>query len=78
MAMRPIRRTCSRPTCSAQAEVTLTYDYARSQVWLDDLLVEPDPHHYDLCPTHAGRLSVPQGWRLEDRRDHATVTLIAV
>jgi hypothetical protein len=23
---------------------------------------------HDLCTTHAGAFSVPQGWRLEDRR----------
>jgi hypothetical protein len=24
---------------------------------------------YDLCKVHADALSVPRGWRLEDRRD---------
>ena len=37
-------------------------------VWLDDLADERDPHNYDLCERHTGRLSVPNGWRLEDRR----------
>jgi hypothetical protein len=37
-------------------------------VWIDDLVAERDPHSYDLCPRHAARLSVPNGWRLEDRR----------
>jgi len=37
-------------------------------VWLDDLSDERDPHSYDLCERHTGRLSVPNGWRLEDRR----------
>lgn len=48
--------------------MTLTYEYARSQVWLDELRAERDPHAYDLCRRHAARLSVPQGWRLGDRR----------
>jgi len=38
-------------------------------VWLDELAAERDPHCYDLCLRHAERLSVPNGWRLEDRRD---------
>jgi hypothetical protein len=61
--------------------VTLTYEYARAQVWLDDLLAERDPHAYDLCDRHATRLTVPQGWQLRDRRGadvHAGATLIAV
>lgn len=48
--------------------VTLSYQYARSIVWLDQLSDERDPHSYDLCQRHAARLSVPNGWRLEDRR----------
>jgi len=48
--------------------VTLTYHYGRSQVWLDHLSNERDPHAYDLCERHAQRLSVPSGWSLEDRR----------
>jgi hypothetical protein len=47
----------------------LTYQYGRSLVWLDELAPERDPHSYDLCHRHAERLSVPNGWRLEDRRD---------
>jgi hypothetical protein len=46
----------------------LTYDYGRSQVWLDELLAERDPHAYDICHRHASRLSVPLGWGLADRR----------
>jgi hypothetical protein len=36
--------------------------------WLEDLTSDRDPHSYDLCERHTGRLSVPNGWRLEDRR----------
>ena len=62
------RRQCSRPTCSDVAVVTLTYEYRRSQVWLDNLSAERDPHAYDLCRRHADDLSVPLGWHLADRR----------
>lgn len=61
-------RQCSRTGCAAHAEATLTYQYGRSLVWLDELAPERDPHSYDLCHRHALRLSVPNGWRLDDRR----------
>ena len=70
-------RQCSRTGCSDRAEVTLTYHYGRSQVWLDDLTPERDPHAYDLCGRHAERLSVPSGWYLDDRRfgQHALIAV---
>ena len=61
-------RQCSRTGCALPATATLSYQYARSLVWLDDLADERDPHNYDLCDRHTGRLSVRNGWRLEDRR----------
>ena len=61
-------RQCSRTGCAAPASATLQYQYARSLVWLEDLTLERDPHDYDLCDRHAARLSVPNGWRLDDRR----------
>jgi hypothetical protein len=72
-----IARHCSRTGCSDSASVTLTYHYGRSQVWLDELTRERDPHAYDLCERHAARLSVPTGWSLDDRR-FGHHTLIAV
>lgn len=60
-------RQCARPGCSQPAVATLTYDYGGQAAWLDRLSAEPHPQTYDLCPAHADRLSVPQGWRLEDR-----------
>ena len=48
--------------------MTLTYEYRRSHVWLDQLSPERDPHAYDLCRRHADDLSVPLGWHLTDRR----------
>lgn len=61
-------RQCSRTGCAEAATVTLSYQYARSMVWLDELTSERDPHSYDLCQRHTARLSVPNGWRLDDRR----------
>lgn len=61
-------RQCSRTGCAETAAVTLSYQYGRSLVWIDDLIAERDPHNYDLCQRHAGRLSVPKGWHIEDRR----------
>lgn len=46
----------------------MTYDYSSRSAWLDDLAYEPDPNQYDLCPAHADRLAVPQGWFRTDRR----------
>lgn len=53
---------------------TLTYDYGSQAAWLDRLTPEAHPMTHDLCESHAGRLSVPQGWRLEDRRAIAPIT----
>jgi len=63
-----MRRQCSRTGCAEEAIATLSYQYARSLVWVDELAPERDPHAYDLCQRHTARLSVPNGWRLEDRR----------
>jgi hypothetical protein len=70
-------RQCTRPGCSDNAAYTLAYHYGQSQVWLDDLLSERDPHAYDLCERHAGGMSVPHGWHLDDRRGHRA-TLVVV
>jgi hypothetical protein len=70
-------RQCSRTGCAEPAAVTLTYHYGQSQVWLDDLSRERDPHDYDLCERPAGRLSVPHGWHLDDRR-RQRAALVAV
>ena len=67
-------RQCARPGCSQPAVATLTYDYGGQSAWLDRLSAEPHPMTHDLCPAHAQRLSVPQGWRLEDRTMIAPLT----
>ena len=60
-------RQCSRTGCAEAASVTLSYQYARSMVWLDELTDERDPHSYDLCQRHTARLSVPNGWTSSDQ-----------
>ena len=72
-----MHRQCSRTGCAAPAEATLSYQYGRSLVWLEDLSSERDPHNYDLCQRHAARLSVPNGWRLEDRREGARLLVMS-
>lgn len=61
-------RHCSRSGCSHEAVATLSFQYARSTAWLDDLTPLREPHCYDLCENHARRTTPPSGWRLEDRR----------
>ncbi len=76
-----VSRQCTRSGCAESAAVTLTYNYASQQVWIDVLLPEREPHVYDLCERHADRLSVPHGWHLDDRRhvrDGRPTSLIAV
>lgn len=66
-------RKCTRQGCVHPASATLSYQYARSLVWLDDLSEEADPHCYDLCEKHADRTRPPSGWHLEDRRHRVHV-----
>jgi hypothetical protein len=61
-------RSCARPGCGVAAIATLTYDYTNRAAWLDKLAADPHPMTHDMCDRHAERLSVPKGWRLEDRR----------
>lgn len=76
--MTRVIRQCSRTGCSETATTTLTYGYGQAQVWLDELTAERDPHGYDLCERHAGRLNPPRGWQLRDRRRPPGHALIAV
>lgn len=61
-------RRCSRNGCRWPASASLTYAYAKSLVWIEDLTPQPHPAVYDLCAAHAERLSVPIGWGKEDLR----------
>jgi hypothetical protein len=55
-------RRCSRPACKQTALYTLTYVYRDSTAVLGPLATYQEPHCYDLCAAHAGRLTVPRGW----------------
>lgn len=67
MAGKDVRR-CSRNGCRWPASASLTYAYAQSVVWIEDLTPQPHPAVYDLCAAHAERLSVPVGWDKQDLR----------
>jgi len=60
-------RLCARPGCGEAASATLSFQYATSTVWLDDLGGK-EPHTIDLCGRHADRLAAPKGWTGHDRR----------
>jgi hypothetical protein len=59
----PVRR-CSRTACSLPAVATLTYVYADSTAVVGPLATHAEPHCYDLCEEHAGRLTAPRGWEV--------------
>jgi hypothetical protein len=59
----PTRR-CSRTACGDAAVATLTYVYAESQAVVGPLAAAAEPHQYDLCDTHARRLTAPRGWEV--------------
>jgi hypothetical protein len=42
----------------------LTYVYADSTAVVGPLAVNPEPHSYDLCESHARSLTTPRGWEL--------------
>jgi hypothetical protein len=58
-------RCCSRPACKQPPVYTLTYVYKDSTAVLGPLAAYVEPHCYDLCEKHAGRLVVPRGWDVE-------------
>lgn len=64
----PMGRLCDKPGCNNAGSATLTYEYTNRVAWVDRLADDDHPMTHDLCDRHANRLSVPQGWRLEDRR----------
>lgn len=58
------RRTCSRSACSRSAVATLTYVYSDQTAVLGPLATYSEPHCYDLCESHAERLTAPRGWEV--------------
>jgi len=57
-------RQCSRSACGRPAVATLTYVYNDSTAVLGPLSQLAEPHSYDLCSEHAGRLTAPRGWEV--------------
>ncbi|KGM09411.1 DUF3499 domain-containing protein [Cellulomonas carbonis] len=57
-------RQCSRSACGRPAVATLTYVYSDSTAVLGPLAMLAEPHSYDLCSEHAGRLTAPRGWEV--------------
>lgn len=57
-------RRCSRTACGRAATATLTYVYSDQTAVLGPLAVYAEPHAYDLCEEHSGRLSAPRGWEV--------------
>jgi hypothetical protein len=55
-------RCCSRTACKQVPVYTLTYVYRDSTAVLGPLAAYVEPHCYDLCEKHAGRLVAPRGW----------------
>ena len=55
-------RCCSRTACKHPPVYTLTYVYRDSTAVLGPLAAYVEPHSYDLCEKHAGRLTAPRGW----------------
>lgn len=66
-----------RPGCDRAAEARLSYDAIGCQVWLDELAERPG-RNQEICGLHAGRLTVPRGWMLCDRRDDEPALFVAV
>ena len=62
-------RQCARPGCSdAGRPPTVRLRLRRAApCWLDDVVAEPHPRHYDLCRRHATAHDGAHGWELRDR-----------
>src|SRR5579875_3112562 len=73
-AVSPMRR-CSRTACGRPAVATLTYVYADSTAVVGPLATYAEPHSYDLCEEHAGRLTAPRGWEVV-RLDHDSAVAV--
>ena len=57
-------RRCARTACDRRSVNTLTYVYADQTAVLGPLSTYAEPHAYDLCDVHSGRLSAPRGWEV--------------
>jgi hypothetical protein len=43
---------------------TLTFVYSDSTAVIGPLAIVNEPHSWDLCVSHAGRITAPRGWEL--------------
>jgi hypothetical protein len=59
-----VPRRCCRPGCPHYAVATLTFVYRDSTAVVGPLATTREPHSWDLCVTHAGRITAPRGWEL--------------
>ncbi len=59
-----VPRRCIRPGCAHYAVATLTYVYADSTAVVGPLAGIREPHSWDLCLSHASRITAPRGWEL--------------
>jgi hypothetical protein len=59
-----VPRRCCRPGCPHYAVATLTFVYSDSTAVVGPLATAPEPHSWDLCVAHAGRITAPRGWEL--------------
>src|SRR5699024_373408 len=57
-------RCCCRPGCAHYAVATLTFVYSDSTAVIGPLATAREPHSWDLCVSHAGRITAPRGWEL--------------
>lgn len=59
-----VPRRCCRPGCPQYAVATLTFVYSDSTAVVGPLATVREPHSWDLCVGHAGRITAPRGWEL--------------
>jgi hypothetical protein len=59
-----VPRRCCRPGCAHYAVATLTFVYSDSTAVVGPLATAREPHSWDLCVSHAGRITAPRGWDL--------------
>ncbi|MGZ4516197.1 MAG: DUF3499 domain-containing protein [Mycobacterium sp.] len=59
-----VPRRCCRPGCPHYAVATLTFVYLDSTAVVGPLATAREPHSWDLCVGHAGRITAPRGWDL--------------
>lgn len=57
-------RLCSKPACAQVAAATVTLDYDGSTVAIGPLAPDYAGEGYDLCLTHARRLTPARGWHV--------------